>query len=144
MAIDVSTGLWRLIRNNTKSREILNNSGGTLAAGTLVNISGAGAVAAAGDANTLGAHGVITDDIANGEKGGIYTDGEFAVGASPALNFAIDEAVFSLAAGLVDKGSSADIEVGRIAPFEDPANGAIVLRVLLTSQIETRTPVAVP
>lgn len=132
MAINPTSGRWRLLRNNTQQVEFVNNSGGTLEAGELVVVSG-GSFGGAVDNNTVGAHGVVADDVANGAKGALLLDGEFLVGVNGTVDFDIDDPVYSSTNGLVDDGTTGDVEVGRIAPHENPPSGQASVRVLLRS-----------
>jgi predicted RecA/RadA family phage recombinase len=138
MALLASAGKWRYLYNDFMGPvTALNNSGGNLTAGTAVYFT-AGAMAAAGDNNTVGIHGVLTDDVSNGAKVSMQASGIFSVGVSGSLNFAIDDPVYTAATGLVDAGSAGDKEVGRIGPYEDPANGASTVQVFIRSLLLIR------
>lgn len=133
MALLTSAGKWRYVANNTRVLTAVNNSGGALTAGTLVKYA-SGAMAACGDSNTDGAHGVLIDDVASGAKGSLYLDGEFMAGVSGSIDFAIDDPLYTTTSGLVDQGTANDIEVARVAPYEDPSSGASEVRALLRSK----------
>lgn len=136
MALLASAGKWRLLHGNTHQVPALNNSGGDLTAGTAVHYT-SGAMAAAGDANTVGVHGVLADDVADGEIGTLQANGVFEVGVNGTIDFAIDDPVYTHTSGLVNEGSTNDVEVGRIASEENPANGAATVKIEMRSLFTT-------
>jgi hypothetical protein len=131
MAFAVGSGKWFLKADQqVKKFPLYNNSGGDLTAGTAVVIS-SGTLAAIGDNNQTGIHGVLEDNIASADFGAIQAEGLFTVDVNGSINFAMYDPVYSYTGGKVDQGTALDKEVGRIAPGADPASAAAQVQVVM-------------
>lgn len=124
MALSISGGKWQLkYAHGVRNIPVLNNSGGALTAGTIVRFS-SGTLAACGDSNTVGAHGVLQDDVAASTVGSLYPEGVFRVGVSGTIDFGLFDPAYTTTNGLIDTGSASDVEVGRVIGGQTAPNGS--------------------